>query len=93
MIDYIGYRGYNEYLLPWLQKGSTPKNKSIYTNDVPLFLQFVIKIYICACKLECKYRSVFGVIILPSLVLEGKLLDGLLFGCVLLNFGDFLAES
>lgn len=80
-------------MLPWLQKGSTPKNKSIYTNDVPLFLQFVIKIYICACKLECKYRSVFGVIILPSLVLEGKLLDGLLFGCVLLNFGDFLAES
>lgn len=93
MIDYIGYRGYNEYLLSWLQKVSTPKNKSIYTNDVPLFLQFVIKIYICACELECKYRSVFGVIILPSLVLEGKLLDGLLFGCVILNFGDFLAES
>lgn len=93
MIDYIGYRGYNEYLLSWLQKGSTPKNKSIYTNDVPMFLQFAIKIYICVCKLERKYRSVFGVIILPSLVLEGKLLDVLLFGCVLLNFGDFLTES
>lgn len=29
----------------------------------------------CACELECKYRSRFGGIILPSLVLEGKLLD------------------
>ena len=47
----------------------------------------------CVCELERKYRSVFGVIILPSLVLEGKFLDVLLFGCVLLNFGDFLTES
>ena len=31
----------------------------------------------CACELECKYRSRFGGIILPSLVLEGKLLDAL----------------
>ena len=60
----------------------------------PCFCNLLLRyIYMCVCELERKYRSVFGVIILLSLVVEGKLLDVLLFGCVLLNFGDFLTES